>query len=31
MEKANAFATGLTPELKAQLLKEMTEAQKNYN
>ncbi len=31
IEKANAFANGLTPELKEQLRKEMIEAQKNYN
>lgn len=30
MSKANAFANGLTPELKAQLLKEMNAAKKGY-
>jgi hypothetical protein len=30
LSKANAFANGLTPELKAQLLKEMMEAKKNF-
>lgn len=30
LTRANAFANGLTPELKAQLLREMTEAMKNY-
>ena len=30
LSRANAFANGLTPELKVQLLKEMDEAAKNY-